>query len=100
MHKILYTHQKALSQEDLKNYARKIGVKNFKKFENCLDTEYYRGLVNQDLEDGASLGVTGTPGFFIGHYNANSRTIQGELLSGAQPLNTFEKLISKYLSKN
>jgi protein-disulfide isomerase len=51
------------------------------------------------MEDGASLGISGTPGFFIGRYNPDKRRIKGELLSGAQPLNAFENLIAKYLTQ-
>ena len=99
MHEILYANQKAQFPEDLKNYSQKIGIKNSKKFDQCLQSERYRGLVNQDMEDGASLGISGTPGFFIGRYNSKERKIEGELLSGAQPLEAFEKLIAKYLAK-
>ena len=51
------------------------------------------------MEDGAGLGISGTPGFFIGRYDSVNRRIKGELLSGAQPLNAFENLIAKYLAK-
>ncbi|MEC7631327.1 MAG: DsbA family protein, partial [SAR324 cluster bacterium] len=83
----------------LKKYARQIGIKNKKKFDQCLDSDRYRGLVNQDMEDGAGLGISGTPGFFIGRYDSVNRRIKGELLSGAQPLSAFENLIAKYLAK-
>ena len=53
----------------------------------------------QDMEDGAGLGISGTPGFFIGRYDSVNRRIKGELLSGAQPLSAFENLIAKYLAK-
>ena len=99
MHEILYANQKAQFPEDLIKYSKKIGIKNSKKFDQCLQNEKYRGLVNQDMEDGTSLGITGTPGFFIGRYNSKERKIKGELLSGAQPLEAFEKLIVKYLAK-
>ncbi len=99
MHELLYANQKAQFPEDLKKYSRRIGIKNKKKFDQCLESEQYRGLVNQDMEDGASLGISGTPGFFIGRYNPDKRRIKGELLSGAQPLNAFENLIAKYLTQ-
>ena len=99
MHEILYENQKAQFPEDLKKYARQIGIKNKKKFDQCLDSDRYRGLVNQDMEDGAGLGISGTPGFFIGRFDSVNRRIKGELLSGAQPLSAFENLIAKYLAK-
>jgi Protein-disulfide isomerase len=47
-----------------------------KKFDQCLDSDRYRGLVIQDMEDGAGLGISGTPGFFIGRYDSVNRRNQ------------------------
>ena len=41
------------------------------------------------MKDGANLGITGTPGFFVGLFNSKSGEIQGEVLSGAQPYDAF-----------
>ena len=99
-HQLLYSRQKEHDKEDLKKYAREIKVKDPMKFDKCLDNEKYRGLVNQDMKDGSILGITGTPGFFVGHFNAKSGEIRGEVLSGAQPYDIFQKTLEKYLSKN
>ena len=100
IHQLLYSHQKAQDVTSLKKYARKIKINNPDKFDKCLDNEKYRGLVNQDVKDGADLGITGTPGFFVGLFNAKSGEIQGEILSGAQPYGTFQQVLEKYLSRN
>ena len=65
IHMILYSRQKAQDKEELKKYAREIKVKYPDKFDECLDNEKYRGLVDQDMKDGSSLGITGTPGFLL-----------------------------------
>ena len=100
IHRILYSRQKAQDKEELKKYAREIKVKYPAKFDECLDSEKYRGLVNQDMKDGANLGITGTPGFFVGLFNPKSGEIQGEVLSGAQPYDAFQQALEKYLSQN
>ena len=100
IHGILYLRQKAQDKEDLKNYAREIKIKSPVKFDECLDNEKYRGLVDQDMKDGANLGITGTPGFFVGLFNPKSGEIQGEVLSGAQPYDAFQQTLEKYLSQN
>jgi protein-disulfide isomerase len=44
--------------------------------------------VQRDVQEGADLGITGTPAFFI----------NGRFLSGAQPLETFTRMIDEELS--
>ena len=99
MHVLLYSNQKAQTKTDLKKYARDIKITSPKKFDNCIDSERYRGLVNQDIKDGAKLGITGTPGFFLGFFDHNSGKIKGEILSGALPYNSFKQKIEKYLNQ-
>jgi protein-disulfide isomerase len=45
--------------------------------------------VQQDLNEGARLGLTGTPTFFI----------NGREISGNQPLEAFEAIIDEELSR-
>ena len=98
MHTLLYSNQKTQSIGDLKKLARQIKIKSPKKFDTCLSKERYRGLVNQDIEDGTKLGITGTPGFYLGYFDHNSGNIQGEILSGALPYDSFQKKIEQYLN--
>ena len=99
LHMLLYENPRAQTLDDLKKYARDIKIKSPSKFDQCLDNERYRGLVNQDMKDGAELGITGTPGFFVGLFDSKSGKIQGEVLSGAQPYRTFKQTLDKYLSR-
>jgi protein-disulfide isomerase len=46
-----------------------------------------RERVQDDSDDAAKLGVTGTPAFFI----------NGRFLSGAQPFESFKRLIDEEL---
>ena len=98
LHLLLFSRQKAQKSVDLKKYAREIKVKSPEKFDKCLDSEKFRGLVEQDIEDGSKLGITGTPGFLVGAFNSKTGEIKGEVLSGAQPYNVFKKTLDKYLS--
>ncbi len=98
MHVILYTTQNTKTKSDLKKLARQIKIKSPKKFNECLEKEKFRGLVNQDIEDGSKLGITGTPGFYLGYFDHNSGKIQGEILSGALPYDSFQKKIDEYLN--
>lgn len=54
-----------------------------RKFTTCLDMREKSRLVQKDVALGTSLGVTGTPTFFV----------NGRILEGAQPLPIIEKAI-------
>jgi protein-disulfide isomerase len=88
MHKQLFANQKGLSVEELKAHATAVGLDKA-KFDECLDTGKMKALVDADTKAGSDVGVTGTPAFFI----------NGKLISGAQPVSEFEKLIDAELKK-
>ena len=54
-------------------------------FKTCLDSSKYATFVQEDMEAGAAVGVSGTPGFFV----------NGRFVSGAQPFSTFKGLIDE-----
>jgi len=66
-HDVLFS-SKLLEVPDLKKHARELQL-NGDRFDQCLDNGEMAGLVKKDLEEGKSLGLTGTPSFFInGHF--------------------------------
>lgn len=87
-HDELFRNQKALQPEQLKGYAKKLGL-DAAKFDACLDSGKYKPAVDKDLADGQKLGVSGTPAFFI----------NGVPLSGAQPFEQFQQIIDEELAK-
>jgi protein-disulfide isomerase len=58
-----------------------------KQFNDCLSSKKYRDQVNQDYQDGTAAGVNGTPSFVI----------NGKLLTGGQPFETFKTEIEAAL---
>ncbi len=72
-----------------KGYAEEVGL-DMNVLDECLENQKYRSLVAQNLEEGASLGVRGTPAFFI----------NGVPLSGAQPYQTFVQAIEQALAQS
>lgn len=77
-----------LEKSKLYELATQVGADKT-KFTKCLDDEKYKDEVKDDIKDGASAGVNGTPAFLI-----NNR-----LLTGAQPFSAFEKIIEEELKK-
>ena len=99
IHAILFANPRQQFPEDLKAYGKQIRIKDLKKFEQCIEQEKYRELVNNDIEEGFLIGITGTPGFVVGVYDASSNQLTGDILSGAQSFEQFERIIEKYLQK-
>jgi protein-disulfide isomerase len=81
-HDLLFDHQTQATTEDFKRFADQLKL-DPKSFASCLDSGKQRAAVKSDLEEGARLGITGTPTFFI----------NGRMLVGAVPLETFRKVI-------
>jgi protein-disulfide isomerase len=86
-HDKLYATSPKASADDLKSYAKDIGL-NVDSFDRCFASGKYKAVVQQDLNEGAQLGLTGTPTFFI----------NGREISGNQPSETFEAIIDEELA--
>jgi protein-disulfide isomerase len=87
-HDLLYANAPKASPDDLKSYARTTGLE-LASFEQCLSSGKHRTAVQNDIEEGARVGVTGTPTFFI----------NGRQLGGAQPLERFVEVIEEELAR-
>jgi protein-disulfide isomerase len=86
-HDLLFANQEALTVDDLKRYAEQVGA-DTGEFNDCLDSGKNQREVLQDLQDGQSAGVSGTPGFLV----------NGVLVSGAQPFEAFQQVIDQLLA--
>jgi protein-disulfide isomerase len=73
---------------DVKRWAADVGV-DAAAFNECLDSERHKAEVEKDYQDGADIGMNGTPVFFI----------NGRALVGAHPFSSFEKIIEDELRK-
>ena len=82
------------SKENLVKYANDVKL-DLESFSECMNSNNYRDVINQSNTDGQTLGISGTPAFFIiDHKNAHVQTIYG-----AQPYETFEKVFNSMLQK-
>ena len=86
-HDALFANQVKLNPPDLKATAAKLGL-NTKQFDACFDKGKHDAAIRNDLAQGKSLGVTGTPTFFI----------NGRELVGAQPLTKFSEIVDQELA--
>lgn len=78
--------------EKLGPLAGELGV-NQVEFQTCLDSNKYEQLVKDQIADGTTGGVSGTPSTFI--INPKGET---QILVGAQPIESFKTEIDKALT--
>ena len=87
-HDKLFADQKNLKLEAFKQHAREIGL-DVEQFEKDFFDIANKQPVDADTAEAKSLGVTGTPAFFV----------NGRFLNGAKPFEDFAKLINEELEK-
>jgi protein-disulfide isomerase len=87
-HDLLYANAPKLASAELRSYAKQVGL-TAPPFEQCLGSGKYKAAVQKDLSEGASLGLTGTPSFFI----------NGREISGALPVESFAAIIDEELGQ-
>lgn len=78
----------AFTATDIKRWAAEISLK-VSEFNQCLDSGKYVAEVKKDFDDGAKAGISGTPSFFV----------NGKILVGAQPIQSFIQIIDSELEK-
>jgi len=91
-HDLVFDNRPQLSEEMLLSLAPKAGVRNLEKFKACTTSTRFRSRVQEDMEAADALGITGTPGFFIGTM-ADDGLLEGEVMTGAQPVEAFVTMI-------
>jgi protein-disulfide isomerase len=87
-HDRLFANPTKLSDPDLKAQAAALGL-DTAKFNACVDNHQQKPGVDADMAAGEAVGVTGTPAFFI-----NGRSIEG-----AQPFESFKRVIDEELAR-
>ena len=87
-HDKLFADQQKLDVPDLKQYAKELGL-DMARFEKDLVDLAKKKRVDDDMAEARSLGVTGTPGFFV----------NGHFLNGAKPFDEFARVIDAELTR-
>lgn len=84
----LFENQQKLSNDLYQSLAKDAGL-DLDAFDKCLKDKAVANEIDKDQEDGISVGVSGTPAYFI----------NGKFLSGAQPFEAFQEIIDEELAK-
>ncbi len=85
-HDLLFKNQTKIDQESLTQYAKEIGV-NVEKFSDCLNSKKFADYIQKDINAGEKIGIRSTPTFLV----------NGNLISGAVPIETFSEIIDDEL---
>jgi len=86
-HDQAFKNQDKLDPAGLEKIAKDAGA-DVKKWKECFDAKKYAAYVQKDMDYGEKIGVKSTPTFFI----------NGQLISGAVPIETFSEVIDDELS--
>lgn len=90
-----YDHAKAIQPQFLPDHAEAAGL-DVAAFKTCLDSDRHADAVAADQALAMSLGVRGTPTFFIGVPSADGSAVQvRKRIDGAQPLAVFRDVIEQ-----
>lgn len=84
----IFDNQDKLTVDDLKKYAKELQL-NAKNFDKCLDSGKHSKDVDDAMQVGAGAGVSGTPAYFI----------NGIMLSGAMPYESFKEVIEQEVNR-
>ncbi len=87
-HDAIFASKSGISLDSITSIASTIGL-NTNQFKRCIDSGYYAKAVAQDIADGTSLGVTGTPTFFF----------NGQKVEGSIPFTIFNQIIDALRKK-
>jgi len=88
-HDVLFYSGGALGVPQLKEHARVLKL-NGEQFDQCLDNGEMAAAVKKDLEEGKSMGLTGTPSFFV----------NGHFFSGAVDYGLVRQMVEQQLAVN
>ena len=87
-HDKLFANQRQIKPDNLKQYAQELGL-DMERFDRDMLDLTNKKLIDADKAEAATMGVTGTPGFFV----------NGRFLRGAKPFEAFATLINAELNK-
>ena len=85
-HDVLF-YSKQLEVDALKEHARVINL-DVDRFDTCLDSGSQAAAVKRDLDEAESLGLTGTPSFFV----------NGHFFSGVVDIGTLKDMVNQQLN--
>lgn len=95
MQSLLFSNGSSLQQSSYARFAKKLGLDS-SKFQACLIDNNQVEKVRQDINEAQSLGIRGTPTFYIGAVDGN-KIVNPRQIVGALPYSYFKQALEKAL---
>jgi protein-disulfide isomerase len=80
-----------VTKDNLKQFANNIRVPDLMRFSDCVESDKYNTIVNENDSLGKNIGLTSTPTFIF--YNGTTPVA----VQGAQPYELFEQIINEMI---
>ena len=89
-----------VTSDNLNKFAKNIGL-DINKFSKCMSEDKWMELINASQDDANTLGVTGTPSFFLiaSWQETDGQKNEIARIHGAQPYDVFKKSFDLHLQK-
>jgi len=83
-HDLVYKNQESINEDTLQEFADQLNL-DMDKFKQCTENNNYMTGIYTDIDEAASLGIAGTPTFFI----------NGTKIEGFRPVEELQKEVDK-----
>ena len=82
-----------ITNDSLKQFAQNVQISNMEQFSNCIESNKYSRLVQNNDNIARSMGLSGTPSFIL----IKDNNIES-IIPGALPYEIFEQTLNRLLS--
>ena len=82
-----------ITNDSLKQFAKNVQISNMEQFSNCIESNKYSRLVQNNDNIARSMGLSGTPSFIL----IKDNNIES-IIPGALPYEIFEQTLNRLLS--
>ncbi len=98
MHDSLFANQAALTENDMANRAKSLGM-DPGQLTQCVSSQKYSNEIEKSATEAQSMGIDGTPTFFLGVIQDNGNVVKVEkTIVGAHPYQTFKSDLDELLA--
>ena len=98
MHDSLFANQTALTEIDMSNRAKSLGMDS-DQLVQCISSQKYADEVSKSAAEAQKMGIDGTPTFFLGVIQENGDVVKVQkTITGAYPYTIFQTDLDELLA--